>query len=958
MKCVLAIMLSIINSFEITVALFILLILLLYYFSTSTYDYWSKRNVPHFRPIPLFGHILEIVLGLKNPVFIFEKIYRHPSKAKYVGIYQMRTPILLIRDPELIHKILIKDFSHFTDHAVPIDPDGPLANHLFLMKGQKWKIMRNKISPVFTSRMLRNMHEQIKECSNELIEKIEKHLKNDDIIEVKEMIGNYSTDVIGTCAFGLKLNTITDPDSPFRKAGRTIFEPDFWSMLSQLVTMISPSLKKKLKLNDVQPEVVEFFVSAFSDTMKFREDNNILRDDLVQCLIQANKDLVINKTEPSVEFQYMDIIANAFLMYLAGFETISTAMSFCLYELALHKSIQDRVREEMTHLMAKHDGKINSEFLSDLHYLERVIAETLRKYPPAPSLTREVTKDYQLPDEDLILKKGSQILIPMYSLHMDSKYYPEPLKFDPDRFSDEEKAGRTSGTYLPFGDGPRFCIGKRFAEMEMKIALTELLTRYEVETCEKTDMPLKFLARTPVLTTSNGIKLRFRKLHFYWHKRNVPHFRPVPLFGNFIEFALGVKMIVNILEKIYRHPSDKKYVGIYQMMTPVLLIRDPELINNILVKDFSHFTDRSAPIGNVKNMYEQIGKCSSKLLDKIENNLKNDDVIEVRNMMGNYSTDVIGTCAFGLELNSITDDDSPFRKAGKEMLTPTWSTMTSQLVQWIYPPLKKILNVKDMPENAGKFFTSAFNDTLKYRKENSILRNDLVQCLIEANTDLVLKKTEPLVEYKYSDIVANAILMFLAGFETVSSTMSFCLYELALNKPIQDKVRKEMTQLMSKHNGEINSEFLSDLHYLEMVLAETLRMYPPLPFLNREVTKDYQIDDDFILRKGMKTMISIYSLHMDSKFYPDPKIFDPNRFTAEEKDKRPNGTYLPFGEGPRHCIGKRFAQMEMKLALTKLLINYEVEPCEKTDIPLVFLVKPILFTPKNGISLRFKKIIQ
>ncbi|XP_050528355.1 probable cytochrome P450 6a13 [Daktulosphaira vitifoliae] len=474
----------------------------------------------------------------------------------------------------------------------------------------------------------------------------------------------------------------------------------------------------------------------------------------------------------------------------------------------------------------------------------------------------------------------------------------------------------------------------------------------------------------------------------YWHKKNVPHFRPVPLFGNFIEFALGLKMTVEILEKNYRHPSDKKYVGIYQMMTPVLLIRDPELINNILVKDFSHFTDRGMPLGIgeplfnhllfmkgqqwkimrakispiftsrlLKNMYEQIGKCSSKLLDKIENNLKNDDVIEVRNMMGNYSTDVIGTCAFGLELNSITDDDSPFRKAGKEMLTPTLSTMTSQLVQLIYPPLKKILNVKDMPENAGKFFTSAFNDTLKYRKENSILRNDLVQCLIEANTDLVLKKTEPLVEFKYSDIVANAIVMFLAGFETVSSTMSFCLYELALNKPIQDKVRKEMTQLMAKHNGEINSEFLSDLHYLEKVLAETLRMYPPLPFLDRKVTKDYQIDDEFILRKGMKTMISIYSLHMDSKFYPDPKKFDPNRFTAEEKGRRPNGTYLPFGDGPRHCIGKRFAEMEMKLALTELLINYEVEPCEKTDIPLVLLVKPVLFTPKNGISLRFKKII-
>lgn len=286
-------------SYETTVGLTVLFGLLIYLYSTSTHDFWRKKNVPHSRPLPLFGHFLQFSLGLKNPVYIFEKVYRHPSKRGYVGMYQMRTPILLVRDPELIHRVLIKDFTHFTDRAMAVDLDAPLANHLFLMKGHQWKIMRNKISPVFTSRMLKNMHGQIKECSNQLIERIEKHLESSDVMEVRETIGDYSTDVIGTCAFGLKLNAIADGESPFRKAGKAVFAPDFMSMLSQLVSMISPTLKKKLHLRDLSPDVVEFFISAFSETMKYREDNNILRNDLVQCLMQANQDLVINKTEPS-----------------------------------------------------------------------------------------------------------------------------------------------------------------------------------------------------------------------------------------------------------------------------------------------------------------------------------------------------------------------------------------------------------------------------------------------------------------------------------------------------------------------------------------------------------------------------------------------------------------------------------------------------------------------------------
>ncbi|XP_050527991.1 uncharacterized protein LOC126898087 [Daktulosphaira vitifoliae] len=1012
-----------------TTALLVIVILVFYYFSTSTYDHWRKRNVPYYRPIPLFGNFIEFAFGLKNMAFVFEKLYRHPSNSKYVGIYQMRSPHLLVRDPELIHNILIKDFSNFINRGIPIDVEAaPIANHLFFMNGQQWRIMRNKMSPVFTSRMLKNMYDQIKDCSNVLLENIDTKLKQNNILEVRSMLGDYSTDVIGTCAFGLKLNSITDTDSPFRKAGKAVFNPTFETLLSQMVTMISPSLKKILHLQDMPASVVEFFKTAFSDTIKYREDNNILRNDLVQCLMQANTDLVINKKEPSVEFKYTDIVANAFIMFLAGFETVSSTMSFCLYEIALNKSIQDRVREEMVNLLEKHNKEINKEFLSELYYLEMVISETLRKYPPGNLLFREALEDYPVSDDNFIIEKGTKLIIPIYSLHMDSKYFPDPMKFDPNRFTAEEKTRRLNCTYIPFGDGPRFCIGKRFAEMEMKLALTELLTRYEVEPCVKTDVPLEFQIRAPIFTPKNGIWLKFNKLSFvrtvntmlfnmifnfydivtilvfivtalfyyfitsthnYWRKLNVPHYHPLPLFGNMFYFVIGSKNLAQSFNDIYKHPTNKKYVGFYQMRTPTLLIRDPELIRRILIKDFTSFVNRDlyidtegTPLLNhlffmkdeqwkimrhklspaftsrmLKNMYDQIKECSAELLVRIDRHLEKCSIIEVRNMMGDYSTDVIGTCAFGLKLNSIKDCDSPFRKAGRASINPTLMTILAQILGMISPRLKNMLNLKELPLEVLNFFELAFDDTMKNRENSNILRNDLVDFLIQANNDLVVKKTEPSVAFKYTDIIANAFLMFFAGFETISSTISFCLYELALNESIQNCVREELIQQRAKHNNQISSDFLSDLHYLNMVIAETLRKYPVAPNLIRKATSNYEVpDDDLVIEKGTQVIIPVYSIHMDPKYYPDPNTFNPERFDVKEKAERPNCTYLPFGDGPRICLGKRFAEMEIKLALVEILSKYKAEPCEKTDVPLMFLKKSIFLNPKNGIWLKFKSI--
>jgi len=253
--------------------------------------------VPYIQPIPLFGNFFDVAFGMQHPIDFYRKIYYGLAGHKYGGLFQMRTPYLMIRDPEIICNVLIKDFTSFPNRGVYSDfSANPLSNHLFFMENPQWKLIRKILSPAFTSGKLKLMYDQIKECGDELMKNIHKNLiKTDNKIEVRDILGKYSTDVIGTCIFGLKLNAINDGNSTFRKYGKSLFMPSLRIHLRELSLMITPSLLNILKIKDFPADATEFFHSAFHETIAYREKNKIVRNDFVQTLIQARNDLVLNK---------------------------------------------------------------------------------------------------------------------------------------------------------------------------------------------------------------------------------------------------------------------------------------------------------------------------------------------------------------------------------------------------------------------------------------------------------------------------------------------------------------------------------------------------------------------------------------------------------------------------------------------------------------------------------------
>jgi cytochrome P450 family 6 len=159
-------------------------------------------------------------------------------------------------------------------------------------------------------------------------------------------------------------------------------------------------------------------------------------------------------------FSLGEVAAQCFVFFIAGFETSSTAAQFALYELARNPDIQKKLQEEIDEVSRQHGGKITYEAVQGMELLDRVVAETLRMYPPVPVLTRQCTKTYTIPGTNAVIDEGVLAIIPVYAIQRDERYFPNPSKFDPDRFTEENKAKRDNYVYLPFGEGPRVCIGK------------------------------------------------------------------------------------------------------------------------------------------------------------------------------------------------------------------------------------------------------------------------------------------------------------------------------------------------------------------------------------------------------------------------------------------------------------------------------------------------------------------
>nr|AVL92859.1 CYP450 [Locusta migratoria] len=502
---------------ELLVALSLAVVALYVWFSRC-YQYWHQKGVPYLEPQFPFGNIYKSFVGQQSMPMDVTDAYRQFKGKRFGGMYFFNRPALVVVDPDLIRTILVKDFWSFQDRGIKVDESDPLTRHLFLLGGNKWRRLRVKLTPTFTSGKMKMMFQTMLDCGRELAAVLEEPASRGQVVEMREVGARYATDIIASVAFGIDVNCQRNPEAAFRQWGRKIFETSPLRTVQSVLNAINPSSVKLIRLLRGESDVSKYFRKMVSDTVAYREENNVSRNDFMHLLIQLKNKGCIDSDKPGGQrekdeedawkLSIDDVAAQAFVFFLAGFETSSTTMSFALHELAHHPDIQARLQEEIDAVLKQHDGQMTYDAINSMQYLDKVVAETLRKYPPVVILNRENNVEYKIPDSDVVLDKGTPIMIPVYGLQHDPDYFPEPERFDPERFSEEQKAQRHPYVYLPFGEGPRICIGMRFGLLQTKVALIYLLSRFTFEPSEKSVRHLTFEPRSFVLMPKGGIQLR------------------------------------------------------------------------------------------------------------------------------------------------------------------------------------------------------------------------------------------------------------------------------------------------------------------------------------------------------------------------------------------------------------------------------------------------------------------
>ncbi|PSN50995.1 hypothetical protein C0J52_08595 [Blattella germanica] len=407
----------------------------------------------------------------------------------------------------------------------------------------------------------------------------------------------------------------------------------------------------------------------------------------------------------------------------------------------------------------------------------------------------------------------------------------------------------------------------------------------------------KVLSFTVIIVCLYVIYRYVTKNDDYFKKRNVPYLKPTFYIGNVLPVLTKKRSTTEHIIWLYNQFEGHKIAGTFQFMLPMYLVRDPDLVKHITVKDFEHFADLPIfipedvePIltknlqalkgqrwkemrsilspaftsSKLKIIFKLISEIADQLTSHIEEELKKQQtsieqkprtdpvdvyVVDVKDLYTKYTNDVIATSAFGIELNSLQNPDNEFYKMGKSFVTFSVSRFIVFIGYSLFPKIMKFLRFRMIPKHMTDFFRTLVKESIQ---------------------------------------------------------------------------------------------------------TQTLRLYAPAPQIGRKCIKDYPVpNSELVIEKDSIIVISTGGLHHDPKYFPDPEVFNPDRFNDDNKHNIKPFTYMPFGSGPRQCIANRFALMETKAALVHLLKCFELQTTSKTKLPLQ-ISKSFQFSFEGGFSVGFK----
>lgn len=353
----------------------------------------------------------------------------------------------------------------------------------------------------------------------------------------------------------------------------------------------------------------------------------------------------------------------------------------------------------------------------------------------------------------------------------------------------------------------------------------------------------------------------------------------------------------------------------------------------------------------IKSIQPIIVNSCHKLTAHIKEKVLEDGFL-IKNLIDKYTIDLVSNSIFGHDPQSFNDGPNVFVD-----MIDLMSVQTIQkyiLISGLPSIIKYFLKVPYFSNKVRDFFIKMTNSAIKHREENRIEQIDFLQYFMD------LKNKRQQCD---EEIVSNEGMMFFDAVDTSSQIIANCLQSLGDNERVQQKLRKEIQETI-KEFGEIDFDMLMDkMPYLNQVYIEATRHHPPIPLTSRRCTEtvDMILEDNRKVRveKGTVVIIPIWSVHHNPEFYPDPMEFRPERFDIQNggvKSFTDKGIFIPFGAGPRICLGMRLAQVQIKAALVELIKNFEISVNKKSYRNLKLDKNNIFYEPIDGVWLDFKQL--
>uniref|UniRef100_A0A7E4VEE3 Cytochrome P450 n=1 Tax=Panagrellus redivivus TaxID=6233 RepID=A0A7E4VEE3_PANRE len=468
----------------------------------------------------LIGHMYDIVKdaivnGPENGAYFVIKL--HEKYGETFGHYFGWHFAVRTTDPVIMKEVFIKQFGNFTDRENNTYTMGYPLGESLLQIGRDgpheygWKEVRSITSPIFTTgkmkAMLPIMHERVVTLIDVLKSKAVDGRINVDVYDEFQAL---TMDVIGRTAFGVQADSLHDRNDTFYVNGRNFFneftiEKSWMLLVSIMVPFLGTICRPYSKLNGYQQIIAKNLTEVVTERRKRMESGWTPKGqvDLIDLLLQ--QDIIRQQNENKPPMHIDTIVSNCYGFLLAGYETTSTALAFTAWLLAKNPHVQEKLYAEIVEKVGN-DSKARGEYdvVMKLPYLDAVFQESLRIRPPVIFFSsRTCVKETYI--NGFKFTPGTHVGSPVHAIHWDPNLWPNPEVFDPERFIDGKPAHEMA--WVAFGVGPRHCVGQRFAEMEYKFALLELIQSFKLELTEKSDDPLQHRVNIVVLRPLNGVHL-------------------------------------------------------------------------------------------------------------------------------------------------------------------------------------------------------------------------------------------------------------------------------------------------------------------------------------------------------------------------------------------------------------------------------------------------------------------